>query len=97
MIPWGIEPAIIRLSALTNCATACRPSSQDIRYFSGDQVKEDEMGWLCGTHPKYQYLQDFGYPLKKWLGWPQSQFDGFRRKEKFFLPVGMRTQDLPAP
>ena len=54
------------------------------------------MGWTCGTYTKYKYIQGFGYPLKKWLGWPQSQFEVFRRREKFLAPVGMRILALPA-
>jgi len=54
------------------------------------------MGLACSTYPKYKYIQGFGYPLKKWLGWPQRQFEVLRRTGKSFAPVGMRTSDLPA-
>jgi hypothetical protein len=29
------------------------------KYYSGDQVKEHEMGWACGTHAEEKCIQNF--------------------------------------
>ena len=45
------------------------------KYYSGDQIKENEIGWACGTQGReVKYIQDIGWwkleetrPLEKLL------------------------------